>query len=341
MKVCVYLEFQNFLGGILFKNLGSGMISSYRNQVAMLDKMGAEVVNKWDDSCDVLITNSPWPKAYWLARRARKKGKKVIVWAHNTAEDTVSVFWMNKYLFPLTKWYLARFYNLGHVILAPSAYTKNLLVNYGINSEKVIVQSNGVDLKQFYADETKRKEARDKFNLNRTTVGTVGLAIPRKGIDTFLYLARKFPEIDFIWYGKIYSGLMVKPEYKNNLPNVKFTGFVPDINAAFNGLDIFIFPSYEENQGMVIMEAAAVGLPVLVRDIPVYRSWLTNNHNCCLAAGNDEEFAGCIQKLASDENLRRQLAKNIKKIAQDNSLEVLEHQFQRIVEEPIGKLSGA
>lgn len=337
MKVCVYLEFKNFLGGLLFKKIGSGMISSYNNQMAMLNKMGVEVVEKWDGSCDILMTNSPWPRAYFLAWRARKKGKKVVVWAHNTAEDIMSVFWFNKYFFPLAKRYLARFYNLGDVIFAPSAYTKSLLVNYGLNPDKIVVQSNGVNLKDFYPDEAKRQAMRQKFGLHGMAVGMVGLAIPRKGIDTFLYLAKKFPAIDFIWYGKIYNSLMVRPEYKNKLPNVQFTGFVEDINAAFNSLDIFIFPSYEENQGMVIMEAAAVGLPVLVRNIPVYESWLTNRE-CCLKAKNNEEFVESLKKLTDSEKLRKKLSQDIKKIAQENSLEIVEDQFKKILLELAGNI---
>lgn len=331
MKICVHLEFQHFLGGIAYKKLGSGMLSSYRNQLDMVKKLGFDYSKKWDNSCDVLMANLPWLATYWLVKRARRKGKKVIVWSHVTAEDMVSVFWFNKYIAPLARWYLKHFYDSGDIIFSPSAYTKELLINYGIKPEKIIVQSNGVNLEKFFPDVQKRKKTREKFGLKKITVGSVGLVLPRKGIDTFLYLAKKFPDIDFIWYGKIYSSLLVKPEYKTTLPNVKFSGFVDDANAAFNSLDIFIFPSYEENQGMVIMEAAAVGLPILVRDLPVYRSWLTNQ-DVCLKAETNEQFAECIRKLSEDEELRKNLSQKVRKIAEENSLEVLEQQFKKVVE---------
>jgi 1,2-diacylglycerol-3-alpha-glucose alpha-1,2-glucosyltransferase len=331
MKICVHLEFQHFLGGMAYKKLGSGMLSSYRNQLDMAKKLGIDYTEKWDDSCDILMTNMQWLASFWRVKRAKAKGKKVIVWAHVTAEDMVSVFWFNKYIAPLARWYLKRFYDSGDIIFSPSIYTKNLLINYGIKPEKIIVQSNGVNLKNFFSDEQKRNETREKYGLKRITVGSVGLVLPRKGIDTFLYLAKKFPEIDFIWYGKIYSSLLVKPEYKTTLPNVKFAGFIDDANAAFNSLDIFIFPSYEENQGMVLMEAAAVGLPILVRDLPVYKSWLTNR-DCCLAAKNNEEFADHIRKLSTDEELRKKLSREVRKIAEENSLEVLEQQFRKVLE---------
>jgi 1,2-diacylglycerol-3-alpha-glucose alpha-1,2-glucosyltransferase len=330
VKVCIHLEFRNFLGGIAYKKLGSGMLSSYRNQLAMAKELGIDYAEKWDDSCDVLMANLPWLATFWLIKKAHRNGKKVIVWSHMTAEDMVSVFWFNKYISPLARWYLKRFYDSGDLIFAPSAYTKKLLIDYGISPEKIIVQSNGVNLEKFFSDESLRNEIRQKYNLKKFTIGSVGLALPRKGIDTFLFLAKKFPEIDFIWYGKIYSSLLVRPEYKTNLPNVKFTGFVDDVNAAFNSLDVFIFPSYEENQGMVLMEAAAIGLPILVRDLPVYKSWLTNR-NCCLAANNNKEFESKLKELISKEELRIKLSQEIKKIAQENSLETVEQQFKHVL----------
>jgi len=307
------------------------MLSSYRNQLDMVKKLGFECTEKWDDSCDILMANLPWLATFWLVKRAHRKGKKVIVWSHMTAEDMVSVFWFNKYIAPLARWYLKCFYDSGDIIFSPSAYTKKLLIGYGINPEKIIVRSNGVNLKNFFPEESLRNEVREKYGLKKFTVGSVGLALPRKGIDTFLFLAKKFPEIDFIWFGKIYSSLLVKPEYKTDLPNVIFTGFIDDVNAAFNSLDVFIFPSYEENQGMVLMEAAAVGLPILVRDLPVYKDWLTGK-NCCLTAKNNEEFKNKLNELVSSEELRIKLSQEVKKVAEENSLEALEIEFKKILE---------
>jgi 1,2-diacylglycerol-3-alpha-glucose alpha-1,2-glucosyltransferase len=155
--------------------------------------------------------------------------------------------------------------------------------------------------------------------LSGFVVGTVGLAIQRKGIDTFVALASRFPANRFIWFGKIYSSLLAAPPPKHLPPNVTFTGYVPDILGAFNALDAFIFPSYEENQGIVILEAAAVGLPIIVRDIPVYEGWLTHEENC-LKAKNNDEFAHCIQRLIADGALRQKLSDGARALAMREDL---------------------
>ncbi len=322
MKICLYLEFYNFWGGIFFKNIGTGLLSSYENQKIALHDLRIEFSEKWDDSCDILQINTPWLKSLWFIKKAKHRGKKVIIWSHVTVEDFKQVFRFNKYLAPLMKKYLKYIYGLADLVFCPSEYTKSLLVAYGLSAEKLVVQSNGVNLKIFYADQKKRKKWRKKYGYHKTVIGTVGLVIPRKGIDTFLAMAEKFPEYEFVWFGKIYNKIMVKSLPKILPSNVKFTGFVQDSLAAFNIIDIFIFPSYEENQGMVILEAAAVGLPIIVRDILTYVPWLKNNENC-LKAKNDEEFAICIKNLISDSKLKTRLRQGALILAQNECIKVL------------------
>ncbi|MGD0976909.1 MAG: glycosyltransferase family 4 protein [Minisyncoccia bacterium] len=322
MKVCLYLEFLYFWDGFLYKKIGTGLLSSYKNQKIMLERMGIEYVEKWDDSCDILQINTPWPKSLWLMKRARRKGKKIIVWSHVTAEDTQGVFKITKYIFGLIKWYLKHAYDSADLILAPSEYTKSLLVAYGISPDKIVAQSNGVDLKKYYPDRERGLKTREQFGLNKTVVGTVGLVIPRKGIDIFIELAKKFPDCQFIWFGKIYSTALVRSLPKEIPANCRFTGYVDDILGAFNAIDIFIFPSVEENQGMVILEAAAVGLPILVRDIPVYRGWLEHEKNC-LKANNDGDFQNELARLIAGKEFRQQLVNGEKDLVYQNDIDRL------------------
>lgn len=322
MKICLYLEYYNFLGGRLYKNIGTGLLSSYKNQKKILKELNIPFSEKWDSSCDILQINTPWFLSIFIIKKARREKKKVIIWSHVTVEDSIQVFRFFKYIAPFYKKYLTYAYNLADKIFAPSEYTKSLLVAYGIPAEKIVVLSNAVDLKKYYADSKKRELGRKKFDLKELTIGTTSLVIPRKGIDTFLFLARNFKENQFIWFGKIYSSFLAKPLPKNLPGNVNFTGYVDDINEAYNAIDIFIFPSYEENEGMVILEAAAVGLPILVRDIPVYQGWLIHNQNC-LKAKNDKEFEKYLKELINDKDLCNRLGNGAKKLAEEKSIESL------------------
>lgn len=311
MKICLYLEFYHFLGGFLYKKVGTGLLTSFKNQKDVLNKLKIDFCESWQPDCDILQINTPWIKSVFLMKRAKRQGKKVIVWSHVTAEDAKQVFRFMPLILPLFKKYLSYAYNQADIIFCPSLYTKGLLIAYGIAEKKLIVQSNGVDTEKFFSQK--------KIESKNIIVGTVALAIPRKGINTFLNLAKSFPKNQFIWYGKIYHQLLVKSLPKEIPSNAKFTGYVDDILKAYNSLDIFIFPSYEENQGMAILEAAAIGLPILVRDIPVYSGWLEHHVNC-LKAKTEEEFTQCLKMLIENKELRNRLGKAALALAQEESL---------------------
>lgn len=334
MKICLYLEFYNFLNGILYKKIGTGLLSSYKNQQKIIKYLNVDCVEKYDNSCDVLIINTPWIRSLFLIRKARKNGKKVIIWSHVTAEDARDVFRFAKFFTPLLKKYLTYAYGLADVVLCPTQYTKGLLLGYSLPENKLVVQSNGVDLLKFQKDEEKRDLYRQKYELEKIVIGHVGLVIPRKGIKTFLKMAERFPENKFIWYGKIYNSLMVKALPETLPDNVKFTGYADDAVASFNSLDIFLFPSHEENQGMAIIEAAAIGLPILVRDIGAYEGWLIHDENC-LKAKNDEEFNSYLDMLIKDDKLRRRLGENAKIMAENERNEKQAEKLNKIINELI------
>lgn len=320
MKISLYLEFYHFWNGRLFKDIGTGLLSSYRNQKTMLEKADIEYTEKYESDSDIVEINTPWLKSLYIIRKARKNKQKIIIWAHVTAEDAEQVFRFTPMVMPLFRRYLAFAYDQADIVFCPTAYTKRLIAAYGISEEKLVVQSNAVDTEKYFPDEKARQAGRREHHIEELAVGTVGLVIPRKGIDTFLSLAKSFPQNKFIWYGKIYSSIMVKPLPATLPSNCVFTGFVRDILTALNSLDVFIFPSYEENQGMAILEAAAVGLPILVRDLPAYEGWLIDGENC-LKAKTDEDFLRLLRRLLDDQDLRQRLNQGAIALAQSESKE--------------------
>jgi len=335
-KICLYLEFYHLFNGVLFKNIGTGLLSSYENQKKSLKALGINFTEKWSDDCDILQINTPWLKSLWLIKKAKRRGMKVIIWSHVTVEDFMQVFRFNKLIAPLMKKYLTYAYGLADLVFCPSEYTKSLLVAYGLPADKLMAQSNGVDGTFIYPDAPKRDDYRQQYNLRDTTVGTVGLVIPRKGTKTFLALAKQLPQYQFVWFGKIYSAMLAEGLPKDLPANARFTGYVQDRNAAFNAIDIFIFPSYEENQGMVLLEAAAVGLPLIVRDIPVYNPWLVDGQNC-LKAKTDGEFKTCLERVINDNILRQRLIEGSKELARNEDIKTLNQKLLGTYEKLLAK----
>ena len=101
----------------------------------------------------------------------------------------------------------------------------------------------------------------------------------RKGILDFIRLARALPETQFFWFGYTEPALVpghVRAAMAEAPQNLHFPGFVDQaaLRDAYCGADAFVFCSQEETEGIVVLEALACGVPVLLRDIPVYEGWL-------------------------------------------------------------------
>ena len=113
------------------------------------------------------------------------------------------------------------------------------------------------------------------------------------------------PEYKFIWFG--YSPLQaatsdVRHAVNTKLDNLVFAGYVEQevIKQAMNGCDIYLFPTYEETEGIPIIEACACKTNAIVRDIPIFDDWLTDGVNVYKAKDVDE-FEVKIKKILNKE----------------------------------------
>jgi glycosyltransferase involved in cell wall biosynthesis len=97
--------------------------------------------------------------------------------------------------------------------------------------------------------------------------------------------------------------------------NVMFTGYVNNVPGALSASDIFFFPSRHETQGLALVEAAANARPIVTRDLPVFREWLTHGRDC-LMGSSEEEFDTCLRQLADDPAMMKRLGSEAKRSAE-------------------------
>lgn len=314
MKVCIYLELERWLKH-------SGMGSAVDNHRRALELNHVDYTHNFKEDFDLLHIYMAGPMSIHAIRKARAMGKKVITHAHMTADDFQNSFCFSNEIAPFLRRYLTYFHNQADLVLCPSEYTKKVLIGYGVKREIKAV-SNGINLEKFKFSAKKRKQFREEFNLDGIVPLSVGHLFIKKGIATFVNTAKNFRN-KFVWIGRRYKGIenpRTSGIVKSAPPNVIFAGYVKDIIAGYSGCDIFFFPSFCENQGIVTLEAGACRRPILVRDILVYDGQLVNEVNC-LKARTDEEFEVQLRRLIEDGQLRRRLAENAHKLSKEHSLE--------------------
>ena len=330
MKVLLYFENESMIQT-------SGIGRAMKHQETALTSVGIP----WtiDPNCedyDILHVNTVGPNSANKVREAHQNGKKVIYHAHSTEEDFRNSFVLSNQIAPVYKKILVSAYSSADYIITPTIYSKKLLENYGI-TVPISAISNGIDLGHYQPDNEKVKAYRNYLSVrpDEKIVMGVGLFFERKGLLDFIEVAKRLPQYRFVWFGN--TALVLIPQQMRDIvsgdhpSNVYFPGYVkgPIIEGAYQGSDAFFFPSYEETEGIVVLEALASKQQVIVRDIGAYEGWLEDKENCYFGHDNDEFtklVKGVVEKELPD------VSGGAYKVAESRSLDKIGIQLKAVYE---------
>jgi glycosyltransferase involved in cell wall biosynthesis len=128
-------------------------------------------------------------------------------------------------------------------------------------------------------DPAKLNEIKIKYELINPFILSVSTIQPRKNyvraIQAFAQVAKKYPNLDYVIVGGkgwFYQEVFAEVEKLKLQTRVKFLGYLPDqdMPAVFALAKTFAYVSLEEGFGLPLIEARAVGLPVVCSQIPVF-----------------------------------------------------------------------
>jgi phosphatidylinositol alpha-mannosyltransferase len=186
---------------------------------------------------------------------------------------------------------------------------------------------NGVDLMHFSSNITPI----DRFNDGKLNILFVGRLESRKG---FKYLLRAYrqvkqeiPNSRLIVVG---PGIRLRHKYErevmySDIRDVVFLGYIPDdeLPRYYQRADIFCSPATgRESFGIVLLEAMAMGKPIVASNIEGYASVMTDGAEGLLVPPrNDRILAQALISLMTNELLRQQMGAKGKVTAQKYSWE--------------------
>lgn len=228
----------------------------------------------------------------------------------------------------------------------------------------VAAVSNGVDLSSFKPGKVPA-EIYHKYKIpkDRPVVLYVGRVDPEKKvglvIDAFLKMkssgirlgqlgTRPFnPLLLIVGDGVDKNRLEKKVKEMGVTDAVQFLGKVlpPDLYNIYNVAEVFATASPIETQGIVLIEAAATGLPLVAVDAGAVDEVCINGKNGFLCKpGDTSEMAEAISKILMDEKLRERFAKNSIEIASkhdfERTLDSFINIYRRVIKEK-GQEKGA
>ena len=127
---------------------------------------------------------------------------------------------------------------------------------------------------------------------------------------------------------------------------VFFAGYVTDIPRLLSQCDIFVFPSAREGLPVAVMEAMAVGLPIVASDIRGVRELVIHTKGGYLVNGhNSEDYAVKIRRMFTEKygksavsrnERRRQMGVFNMEYVKKYSIEVVDKQMRKIYADLLG-----
>lgn len=287
-----------------------------------------------DKACDIIHVHSI---GVWSFYKTLNIMKPTVVAAYVMHYEAKGSLLGGKTTGKFLEKYLKRLYNACDCVFAPSEFTKRGLKKMKIR-KPIITVSCGVNRDRFKYTNKKRDAFRKKYNIGKNdfVVYCVGQLIKRKGLLDFIKVAKALPDITFVWTGATPMGLMSADFFnvhldilKNAPSNIIFTGFVDDVSYTHSAGDIFFFPTLMENQGIVVLEAASCGKPVIVRDIPVFEDWLKDGKNCCKGK-SVKDFIKIIKDLKNNSKKRKRLSKESFSLASQHDVNKITKQVIKV-----------
>lgn len=291
---------------------GHGVHTAYEEQLkALAQEPSIELIRgefgKAVD-CDIVHLHTIGSRTW---RKLFQPGVKKVVTAHVVPDSFVGSIILARYWKFAAGWYMSWFYKRADKVLAVSSTVALILErSLGVPKAKIEIFYNSIDMSRYAFSSSDRAAARQRLQLDQTKFVVLGngQVQPRKRIDVFVDMARRMPDVNFIWVGgipfkQLGADYVSMQRLINSVPdNLHITGVVEhdQVRDYLAAADVFCLPAEQENHPMCVLEAAGASLPIVVRDITEYDDTFGQD---VLRAANDEDFERAINSLRRDKKV--------------------------------------
>ncbi len=193
-----------------------------------------------------------------------------------------------------------------------------------VPEKKMVVIKNGINFEAFEAEASlDREEDESPFGSSGPVVGTIARLHRQKGLPYLIRAAKiirdVIPEVS-VW---IAGGGSLMPELKKlgqtlGLEDtIHLLGERKDVARLLSRFDVFVLPSLWEGLPYSLLEAAALGKPVVATDIDGVREVIKHDESGLLVpAQNSERLAEAVLRLLQEREFAARLGQNLKNYTQ-------------------------
>jgi glycosyltransferase involved in cell wall biosynthesis len=194
-----------------------------------------------------------------------------------------------------------------------------LIARESILPRDVTLVPNAIDLRRFSPASLGRDQARSELGLPSTArvIAGVGRLNPQKNFSLFLdiaaRLAPRFPDLHFLLAGDGPEEMMLREKAValGLSKRVTFSGYVADTRLVYLAADVLLMPSRYEGLPMTLLEAMAMGLPVVASQLDGIAEVIGDGYEGFLVPSHDTAlFVDRTASLLEDSALASRIAKN-------------------------------
>jgi glycosyltransferase involved in cell wall biosynthesis len=232
----------------------------------------------------------------------------------------LAYLWLEKrrYAFALKK----------QIVCASAALKEVLEKTYPEAVPMLGVVTPGVANAPGWASAQARLKARDQFGLpqDASVLLFVGNDFVKKGLPTLLAAMSKLPDKTHLAVVGNSDGVQAMQrlaQLSGLTQRVHFLGSLTNMEPAYQAADALVHPTLEDSYGMVVLEAMAHGLPVVVSGVPYsgIAQDLTDGVNALLLKDpkNVVTLAAAIDRIQSDDRSSQTLSRNATEFAAEHT----------------------
>ena len=254
---------------------------------------------------------SSWGSLWW----ARRRQVRFVLWTESNERDQRSgragVEWLKRY-----------FVRSCNAFVVPGKSSRAYLLKLGASDEAIFTAPNAVD-NRFFANQSEKtrsreSEFRSQLKLPARFILFVGRLVPDKGIFDLLEAYAKLEgalrrEVGLVFAGDGVSRQDLEQRAKRICPGtVCFPGFVQreDLAGLYALAEGLVLPTHSDPWGLVVNEAMACGLPIIVSNVAgcaddlVEEGW----NGFVVPPEDSEKLSVAIDALVRQPDLRQRMS---------------------------------
>ena len=202
--------------------------------------------------------------------------------------------------------------NAVDAVIVPSTAMSTVLKEYGCTTP-VHIAPTGIQMAKFESGIGSRFRAKHGIPEERQLLLHVGRVAHEKNIGFLLQVVARMkadhPLLLFLICGEgpARNDLENQAKQMGLQDNVMFVGYLDretELLDCYRAADVFIFASRTETQGLVLLEAMALGVPVVSTAVMGTIDILSPNRGALVAEENAEDFSSKVARLLADRELR-------------------------------------